>query len=346
MKRWMVAFALLMLLAVPASAAEISAPDAPAAAEEYLQNAPGSFQEGILYVLRIAAENLTPQLFGSVKICAALLATAVILSLLKSKEGKSKALVDMAGVISVCCVMVGSTDSLIRTAADTITELCEYGKLLLPAMTAALASQGGGSTAAGLYVATAFFNALLSMLISQILIPAMYIYLVIAMVNATAVDALMTKMKDLLKWGISWGLKLILYAFTGYVTITGVISGTADQTALKAAKITLSGMVPVVGGMLSDASETILVGAALVKNAVGVYGMLVLIALVIGPFLKIGLHYLLLKLTAAVCAIFSDKGIVSLIDDFSSVMGLLLAMTGTVCLLLLISTVCFLKGMG
>ena len=82
------------------------------------------------------------------------------------------------------------------------------------------------------------------------------------------------------------------------------------------------------------------------KNSVGIAGMLILLSIVIVPFLKIGVLYLLLKLTAAVCAMFCDKEIVVLIEDFSAAYGLLLAMTGTVALLFLISTVCFLKGIG
>ena len=66
----------------------------------------------------------------------------------------------------------------------------------------------------------------------------------------------------------------------------------------------------------------------------------------LNPFLKIGIHYLILKLTAALCALFGAKRMTALVGDFSGAMGLLLAMTGSECLLLLISTVCFLKGVG
>ena len=82
------------------------------------------------------------------------------------------------------------------------------------------------------------------------------------------------------------------------------------------------------------------------KNAAGIYGILALLAILLRPFLKIGIHYLLLKATAAVCSVFGSKSTVGLIEDFSAAMGLLLAMTGSVCLLLLISTVCFMKGVG
>ena len=101
-----------------------------------------------------------------------------------------------------------------------------------------------------------------------------------------------------------------------------------------------------VGGILSDASEAVLVSAGTVKNAAGIYGMLAVIAIWIGPFLKIGLHYLLLKLTGAVCAIFGSKEMSGLVGDFSSAMGMLLAMTGSVCLMLMISLVCFMRGVG
>jgi len=145
---------------------------------------------------------------------------------------------------------------------------------------------------------------------------------------------------------MTWGLKIILYVFTGYMSITGVITGTADAAAVKAAKLTISGAVPVVGGILSDASEAVIIGAGVMKNAVGVYGLLAVVAIWITPFLQIGSIYLLLKLTAIVCSVFGVKESSDLIEDFSGAMGLLLGMTGTVSLLILISTICFMKGMG
>ena len=141
-------------------------------------------------------------------------------------------------------------------------------------------------------------------------------------------------------WGrVIWHLFLLSF-------ITGVITGAADAAAVKAAKLTISGVVPVVGGILSDASEAVIIGAGVMKNAVGVYGLLAVTAIWITPFLQIGSIYLLLKLTAIVCSVFGVKESSDLIEDFSGAMGLLLGMTGTVSLLILISTICFMKGMG
>lgn len=346
MKKAFLCILLLLLLSVPVCAAEIEAPEPPKQVEDLLPDEKATFQEGIRYVISVAVRNVAPDLRDSIHVCSSVLAAVIVLSFLKSYEGKGKAAVELAGAVSICCLLLGPTNTLIRLGTETVTTISEYGKVLIPVMTAALAAQGGSGTAGALCTATVFFNSMLSGAISELLVPGIYIFLAFAMVNAVIDDGVMKKIADLIKWCVSWGLKLVLYAFTGYVSITGVVSGAADQTALKAAKVTLGGMVPVVGGILADASESILVGAAVVKNSVGMYGLITLLALVIGPFLKIGMQYLLIKLTAALSGVFADKGITSLLDSFTSAMGLLLAMTGSVCMLLMISVICFLRGMG
>lgn len=346
MKKWIIGILILFTLAVPVSAASIEAPEPPREVETLLPEDRDSFSEGVLYVLRSGVRMCLPDVSKSVGVCATLLGTCILLSLLRTYDGRSKPIVQLAGVIAIAGLLIENTGSMIQMGADTVTELSEYGKLLVPVMTTALAAQGGSLSAAAMYTATALFDAVLGSCVSTLLVPGIYIYLIISIVNAAAGDSILKKMRDFIKWLLSWGLKLILYAFTGYISITGIISGTADQTALKAAKLTFNGMIPVVGGIISDASETILIGAAVVKNSVGIAGMLVLLSIVIVPFLKIGILYILLKLTAAVCGMFCDKEIVGLIEDFSGAYGLLLAMTGTVALLFLISTVCFLKGVG
>ena len=84
----------------------------------------------------------------------------------------------------------------------------------------------------------------------------------------------------------------------------------------------------------------------MVKNAAGIYGLLAVIAMLILPFLRVGILYLLLKATGAVCGVFTAGKISELVQGFSDAMGFLLGMTGTVSLLFLVSIVCFLKGLS
>jgi stage III sporulation protein AE len=213
-------------------------------------------------------------------------------------------------------------------------------------MTSALAAQGGVTASAALYAGTALFDTILCSLLTQLLIPAVYIYLTLSVACSATGEALLKKLSGFVKWLSVWILKTVLYVFTGYMGITGVVSGTTDAATLKAAKITISGVVPVVGGILSDASETVLVSAGLMKNSAGVYGILACLSVFLGPFLRIAVHYWVLKITAVLCGVLSEGAVSSLAEDFSAAMGLLLAMTASVCVLLLVSTVCFMKGVA
>lgn len=338
---------LLLLLATmfPVAASEIVAPEVPDNVQSLFPDEQDQFGEALIHILKEAFRQTQPQVAQIVKTSAKILGIAILLSMLRSFSGRSVGVVELVGVLTISMVLISNSNSMIQTGTETIWQISEYGKMLLPVMVAALTTQGGTVTAATLYGATAIFDTVINSLIASILVPMLYIFLAFAIINAITADAMLAKLGDLVKKIASWLLKILLYVFVGYVSVSGIISGTADQTAIKATKLTISGMIPVVGGILSDASETLLVSAGVIKNSVGIYGLLSIISIVILPFFKIGLHYLMLKITSGFTEIFVSKPISKLLEDFTGVLGLILGMTGAVCLIQMISIVCFLKGM-
>ena len=130
-----------------------------------------------------------------------------------------------------------------------------------------------------------------------------------------------------------------MLAFVGYLSVSGVVAGTADAMTVKAAKFAISGAIPVVGGILSDAAETILASAGVLKGTVGVFGMLTILAICLLPLLQMAVHYLLYKVAAALSATVGSGPLCALVDQISGAFGLLLGMTGACCLLLLIALV-------
>ena len=336
---------MLFLLPIRAEAAEFIAPSVPEAAEEWMADT-GNFGEGLLQLLEKVLPRLRPDLAEAARISLGVICALLMISLLQAVSGSVSVTSDFAGSIAVSGMLLFSTNSLIGLAADTIQQMSEYGKLLLPVMTAALAAQGGITGSAALYSGTTLFNGLLTGFISKLLMPMVYLFLALSTANCAIGEDVLKHLRDLIKNCVSWFLKTVLTAFTTYMSITGVVSGTTDAATLKAAKVTISSVVPVVGGILSDASEAVLVSAGLAKNAAGIYGILAILAVFLRPFLQIGVHYLMLKFTAAIGSVFGTKRMSDLIGDYSTAMGLLLAMTGAACLLLLISTVCFLKGVA
>lgn len=336
---------LLLLLALPVSAEEFAAPEVPQSGTALMPKAT-AFGEGLTEMLRELLPMLRPDLAEAAKVTLTLVVISILFGMSQTVSEGIRFPSDFAGTAAITGILLLSTDSLIRLGSETITEISEYGKLLLPIMTASMAAQGSITTSAALYAGTALFTAFLSKLIARLFVPMVYLFLALSAANAATGEDTLKQMRDMVKNTVSWCLKTLLTVFTTYMGITGVVSGATDAAALKATKVTISSVVPVVGSILSDASESILVSVGLAKNAAGIYGIFAVLAIFLYPFMKIGIHYLLLKASSALCALFGTKRLTDLIGDFSSAMGLLLGMTGSACLLQLISTICFLRGVG
>lgn len=346
MRKLIIWLVLICCVVIPVSALEFHAPTAPEQANQYMPEDTESFSEGLFYIIRSAISAARPSLSEASGICIRLIVTILLMKILSSISAEESNAVRLTGAVIVGLLLLDPISSMIRLSTNTVTEMTEYGKLLLPVMTAAMAAQGGATSSAALYTGSVAFSTFLTTIISRLIVPALYIFLCICVADSALNQDMLGKIRDFFKWAITWSLKIILYVFTGYMSITGVISGTVDASALKAAKLTISGVVPVIGSVLSDTSESILVSAGIMKNAAGVYGILAVIAIFIGPFLEIGIQYLILKLTGAICNMIGSKQNVALVNHFTTGMGIVLAMTGTVCVLLLISLVCFIKGMS
>lgn len=344
MRRILLFLLLVSLVAVPVHAMEFEAPEAPEAAHRFLPEDTQSFGEALWEMIQNVLYTVKPSLAEAFGICLSLIAVSLLTGLLGDIADTAKNAVSYISTVSVAVLLLQPVNSLIRLGTDTVQQISQYGKLLLPVMTAALAAEGSVTKSGALYTATALFDAVLSTGVCSILIPLVYIFICSCVACSVTDQSLLGEMRKFLKWLPTWTLKTILYVFTGYISITGVVAGTTDASILKATKLTISGMVPVVGNILSDASEAVLVSAGVMKSAVGVYGLLAIIALWIGPFLEIGIQYIMLKMTAGICRMFAGKKTAELMGDFSTAMGLVLAMTGAVCLIFLISTICFMKG--
>lgn len=341
---------LLLLLStffsIPVRALDLTAPKVPEYAESFFPADPQNLREGVQVLIRNALGLIRPDLAEAAKISLGITAAVMTVSLLRTFPGNTEQTANLVGTIGLSALMLTSAGSMINLAVDTINQISEYGKLLLPVLAAALAAQGGITTSSGLFAGTAMFDTVLSHLISRILTPLIYLFLALGISSAALGEDMLKNIRDLVKSFMVWSLKTVLYIFTGFLAVTGAVSGPTDASMLKATRLTISGMVPVVGGILSDASEAVLISAGTVKNTVGLYGLFAVAAIFLEPFVMIGCHYLILRVTCGICSIFGNKRLIDLIQDFATAMGILAGMTGAVCLMQLISTVCFMRGMG
>ncbi len=296
----------------------------------------------------------TDQVFGvlrtALKSGVLLLAVVLLCSLAEGAaelgSGAAARAAPLAGVLAICAVSVADVHSLMGLGKAAIEHMSEFGAVLRPARAAAAAAGGTPAGAAARHMATVLFSNVLFQLIAKILIPLTYAYVAACAVGAALGNKGLDRMAGTLKGIITGTLTIVMLIFVGYLTISGVIAGTTDAITLKTAKFAISGSVPVVGGVLSDAAETVLVSAGLLRNAVGIFGTLVILGVCLAPFLRMGVHYLVYKLTAALCATISGGSLTKLIDAIGGAFAMELGMTACCAMMLLFCVISCLSASG
>lgn len=260
-------------------------------------------------------------------------------TLFQSGQTAMTRVADLIGVTVITLVAVSDTASMLGLGREAIGQIDAFSKALIPTMATASAACGSVTGAVVRQAATLLFSDLLITLIDRVLIPVVYLYIAVTAATAAMGSKGIAAIAGFMKKGVKGAMTAILLVFTGYLTLSGAAAGAADATALKATRMAISSMVPVVGGILSDATETVLTGAAAIRGSVGVFGTLVILGFCVVPFLYLGAQYLIYKVVAMLVSVLCQGTISDLIDQIGAAFGLVLGMLGSCALLVLISLI-------
>lgn len=282
---------------------------------------------------------------------AALILTVVILcgvadSVLDTDRELGANFVPMGGALAIAAVSAGDLTAFVGLGAGTLNTLSDFAKVLLPSLAASATAAGALTSGSAKYLATALFLNLLITAAQSVILPMVYAYIAAVIANAAIGGAALDGAVRLLRWLCIAFLTALVLAFTVYLSLTGIISGASDQVSTKVAKTTISAALPVVGGILSDAAGSLVAGASLLRNGIGIFGLLAVICVCLLPFLRLGVHYLLYKITAGLSGAMSGGRLTALISGLGTAFGLVMALVGTGAMMLFLSILSSLKGFG
>lgn len=309
-----------------------------------------SFAQGAGAILDAGTGELWGVLRRAVKSGMLLLGVTLLCSLAGAVEenvgGGGLDPVRLAGAAAVTAVAAVDVHALLGLGSRALEEMDAFSKLLLPTVTAACAAAGMPAAAAARQAAALLFLGLLLTLADKLILPLVYAYIAAQSAAAALGNEGLKRVGALLKWVATGLISLLVTGFVFYLSVTGAVAGSADVMTQKAAKTAISGMIPVVGGILSDAAEAVVAGAGILKGTVGVVGLLAVLAICLSPFLRLGVHYLVYKCAAALTATVLPGPMAGLIDSIGSAFALILGMVGGGGMILYVALITSIKTVG
>ena len=220
-------------------------------------------------------------------------------------------------------LLIGAFAEMQVLTVNTLKSLFQFVTLLLPAYVVTIVFSAGSVSAFGFYELTLLSVHILQLLFIKMVLPLIQIYVVFLFFNQLTQEDLFSQASEFLKTLLEWILKTTTAILVGLQTIQCLVAPAVDTLKNSTAHRIVKAL-PGVGGLMDSAAETIAGSALVIKNAVGVAGMIVVLLICLLPFLKLGLSVLLFRLLCALLQPISEKRMVDCIRSFSD--GVMLLM--------------------
>lgn len=192
----------------------------------------------------------------------------------------------------------GFVASLVTTS-EGMDNLCGFVGVLLPMYCLSIAVVTGSVTAAGYYQGTAFLLGLFEFLSRYCLIPLAQTYLLLAFASCMQKRPVFKRMLELIVSLFSWIRKTLLGIALTFGAIQGILAPAIDGMK-RTAVVQSASAIPGIGNLIGGAWETVMGAGVVLKNSIGLVGILFLTLVVALPMIKLGLHYLIYRVLAAV----------------------------------------------
>ena len=277
----------------------------------------------------------------ALKVMGSILIIVLIHSVLKSisdnLNNKSVAQITYyVQYILIATVIMTNFSSIITLTKEAVGNMISFIQLLFPLLMTLMLASGSVVSVNLVQPIILFIINLISNIFQSIIIPIILVGTALAIVSKISDRIQIDKLSKFLKSSSVWLIGILLTIFVGVLSIEGTLGSSVDGITAKTAKAAVSSFIPVVGKVLGDAVDTVIGCSAILKNAIGIVGVIVVIAICITPILKLAIITIIYHLTAALCEPIADSQIVSLITQMADTFKILLAILCSISVMLII----------
>jgi stage III sporulation protein AE len=250
---------------------------------------------------------------------------SLLVSHLQNLQNSSGGVGELAGSV-VYLAFLGIVLQVFRLAGNAAGEAVElmsdFLYALLPVLLTLLASTGAASS-------IALFNpALLSAvgislhLLRVFVMPLLYISGALVVGGQISPNLKLSGLAKLAREVAMGVFGIMLTVFTAFLGLLGLSGAVIDGIGLKAVKTASGAFIPVVGRTLADVLDTVIATLLLLKNVIGVFGIVILLLVCIMPGVKILLLALAFRLAGAFAEPLGDKRLAEALTSLGGVVML------------------------
>lgn len=200
----------------------------------------------------------------------------------------------------VVLLLINVVFALIKNTKNAIENIAKFNEIMSPVIFTLMAASGGAVSVSVYQPAVVFLSNGIVRIILNAVLPLSTLMMVFSVVSNLSLTTKLNRFIEFFGSLNKWLIGMSFTVFTFFLSVQGITAGGIDGISLRATKYAISNSVPIVGGYLKDGVDLVIAGSVLIKNAIGVVGIVAVFFVIVSPLLCIVSFQLLLKLTAAV----------------------------------------------
>jgi stage III sporulation protein AE len=205
-----------------------------------------------------------------------------------------------------------------NTCMDTTEVMTHTMQLILPLLIPFLVSIGGVSSGSILNPVIAGAVTAFNTIFQDIVLPVVFLSSIFILINSLTEKSYLQQLAIFLRKAAIFCTGFVVTVFSGITAIQSIVTKTADGLLVNTARFSVSNFVPIVGKFASDSVDMVLSCAALIKNSIGLLGIIIIICILTGPVIKLLAIAIIYKITAIISEPITTKQISGTLGEMGS----------------------------
>ncbi|MBE6625780.1 MAG: hypothetical protein E7628_01175 [Ruminococcaceae bacterium] len=250
----------------------------------------------------------------------------------------------MLGRLAVAISLFKITFGILESAQIYLSNICKVMNLLTPVMQAVYLAEGSltrlsvSTTAVMITVnAVGFVN-------TRVMAPCTTVLLALSAVSRICDDVKLV--------GLTAGIRNLIMRIWQIVTIMfsfmlgtqSVIASSADNLAAKTVKFAIGSFIPMAGGVMAEAYNTVKEGLSFVKTTAGIGGIIIILLLLIPGIIPLVVYKLSVIILSSLAVMLKLDGISELFDEVKGIVEIITAIVLYTSLMLVFAIILFTKS--
>lgn len=216
---------------------------------------------------------------------------------------EQKTVSKVAYAITYMVIMILALNSFhvaIQYTEDAISKMTDFLIALIPLLLALMASVGGITSVAFFHPLIVFLINTSGILVKYFVLPLLFLSALLSIVSTLTDHYKVTQLAKLLR-NVGLGALAVFFAvFLGVMSVEGASAAVTDGITIRTAKFITGNFIPVIGRMFTDATDTVMSASALLRNTVGIVGVVILLCISAFPAIKVFTLALIYNIASAI----------------------------------------------